>query len=178
MFLSIDGFVKTWEFESAATQKMMDRLTDASLHQAVKPNDRTLGGLAWHIVGAIQSIMGQTGLDFEAPAVGAPVPGAREVADAYRKTSGAFIQALQNQWTDQNLMETCNMFGQFEWPKGQALATLVNHQIHHRGQMTVLMRQADLIVPGVYGPAKEEWSQLGMDAPEVVYPYGSPSDAL
>ena len=33
--------------------------------------------------------------------------------------------------------------------------TLINHQNHHRGQMTVLMRQAGLTVPGVYGPAKK-----------------------
>jgi uncharacterized damage-inducible protein DinB len=31
--------------------------------------------------------------------------------------------------------------------------------------MTVLMRQAGLRVPGVYGPSQEEWSQFGMEAP-------------
>ena len=42
-------------------------------------------------------------------------------------------------------------------PNSIFLMTLINHQNHHRGQMTVLMRQAGLTVPGVYGPAKEEW---------------------
>jgi uncharacterized damage-inducible protein DinB len=28
--------------------------------------------------------------------------------------------------------------------------------------MTVLMRQAGLKVPGIYGPSREEWSQFGM----------------
>jgi uncharacterized damage-inducible protein DinB len=37
------------------------------------------------------------------------------------------------------------------------------HQCHHRGQMTVLMRQAGQKVPGIYGPAKEEWSSMGME---------------
>ena len=32
--------------------------------------------------------------------------------------------------------------------------------------MTVLMRQAGLTVPGVYGPAKEEWAVAGMEAPK------------
>jgi len=31
--------------------------------------------------------------------------------------------------------------------------------------MTVLMRQAGLVVPGVYGPAREEWGQYNMPAP-------------
>ena len=47
------------------------------------------------------------------------------------------------------------------WTKGQALSVLLVHQIHHRGQMTVLMRQAGLKVPGIYGPALEEWERYG-----------------
>jgi len=42
------------------------------------------------------------------------------------------------------------------------LVSLITHQAHHRGQMTVLMRQAGLKVPGVYGPAREEWAAMGM----------------
>jgi hypothetical protein len=30
----------------------------------------------------------------------------------------------------------------------------------------VLMRQAGLSVPGVYGPAREEWAAMGMPAME------------
>jgi len=33
--------------------------------------------------------------------------------------------------------------------------------------MTVLMRQAGLRVPGVYGPAHEDWAGMGMEPPEV-----------
>jgi uncharacterized damage-inducible protein DinB len=55
------------------------------------------------------------------------------------------------------------MYGD-EWPRGQALSALVLHQAHHRGQMTVLMRQAGLPVVGVYGPAREEWAAMGMPA--------------
>jgi hypothetical protein len=31
----------------------------------------------------------------------------------------------------------------------------------------VLLRQAGIKVPGFYGPAKEDWKQYGMTAPEV-----------
>lgn len=30
------------------------------------------------------------------------------------------------------------------------------HEIHHRGQLTILMRQAGITVSGLYGPSKEE----------------------
>lgn len=44
---------------------------------------------------------------------------------------------------------------------------MIQHQIHHRGQMTILMRQAGLTVPGLYGPSKEEWAVIGMDTPKM-----------
>jgi len=62
------------------------------------------------------------------------------------------------------LLETDNMYGE-TWPRGVTLFALIAHQAHHRGQMTVLMRQAGLTVPGVYGPSSEEWQAHGMAAP-------------
>jgi uncharacterized damage-inducible protein DinB len=59
------------------------------------------------------------------------------------------------------LTDELPMYGS-TWRRGDILASLVHHQIHHRGQMTVLMRQAGLVVPGVYGPAREEWAAMGM----------------
>ena len=50
---------------------------------------------------------------------------------------------------------------------GLTLQVLVVHQAHHRGQMTVLMRQAGLEVPGVYGPSRQEWAAYGMQPPAV-----------
>ena len=49
------------------------------------------------------------------------------------------------------------MYGE-KWRERKTLGVLVTHQIHHRAQLTVVMRLAGLKVPGVYGPAKEEWA--------------------
>jgi uncharacterized damage-inducible protein DinB len=47
-----------------------------------------------------------------------------------------------------------------------ALQALISHEIHHRGQMAVPRRQAGLQVPGIYGPAREEWEAYGMPTQE------------
>lgn len=167
MFLTVDNFLKAWEYESGATERMLGMLTDESLKQEVTPQDRTLGRLAWHIVCTIHEMMTRAGLQFDAPTEELPVPAtAREIADGYRQASAAFVEALKRQWTDETLKEVRNMYGE-EWPNGLTLSILIQHQIHHRGQMTVLMRQAGLKVPGVYGPSREEWSQYGLEAPRV-----------
>jgi uncharacterized damage-inducible protein DinB len=91
---------------------------------------------------------------------------AREIAETFRSVSADTSDAIKQQWTDQSLSEMKNVFGR-EMPKAVTLSLLIKHIIHHRGQLTVLMRQAGLKVPGVYGPSREEWSQMGMEAPSI-----------
>lgn len=44
-----------------------------------------------------------------------------------------------------------------EMPKFAVLRGMViNHMIHHRGQLTVYLRLLDCPVPGVYGPSADE----------------------
>lgn len=50
-----------------------------------------------------------------------------------------------------------------KWQNGASLRFAVMHQAHHRGQMTVLMRQAGLTVPEIYGPTYESWIEKGME---------------
>lgn len=157
MYTSIEQFLSTWSYESDATQKLLDLLTDASLAQRVSDEDRTMGRLAWHLVTTIHEMISRTGLEFSAPEHDAMLPStAKEIADGYRQANTAFIEAIQNQWTDANLQEETDMYGEM-WSNAATLDMLVKHQIHHRAQMTVLMRQAGLPVIGVYGPSRDEW---------------------
>jgi uncharacterized damage-inducible protein DinB len=57
------------------------------------------------------------------------------------------------------------MYGE-RWRKGTVLSALIKHQAHHRGQLTILMRNEGLTVPGIYGPSKEEWAFRNMTAAE------------
>ncbi|PRR99257.1 hypothetical protein C6W24_10080 [Bacillus atrophaeus] len=166
MFQTLDHFFKSWEFESDATQKLLNSLTDESLKQEITSQNWTLGRIAWHTVAAIHIITSNTDLTFQAPTEDYPVPtSAQFIADSYHQASNAFVQALKTQWTDHSLQERINFIGQ-QLPNGSLLMFLIQHQNHHRGQMTVLMRQAGLIVPSIYGPAKEEWTKLGLEPPQ------------
>jgi uncharacterized damage-inducible protein DinB len=156
MYRTIQEFISDWKRESASTQKALDTLTDASLSQRVSPKDRTLGELAWHIATCIHDIMTEAGLKLEAVGDPEAVPSsARQIADAYRSASEGLINAVQSQWTDATLQEVRNMWG-MEWPNFVTLNALIRHEIHHRGQLTVLMRQAGLQVPDIYGPARRD----------------------
>lgn len=164
MYTSIQQFVQDYEEEIAATQKLLDNLTDASLNQEVAPGFRTLGHLAWHIA-CSGMMVGAAGVKFEVPDERSGVPtSAQAIADAYRKAMPALVQAVKTQWTDADLPKVQNVFGQ-NWANGTTLNKFIKHEVHHRGQLTILMRQAGLEVSGIYGPAKQEWAMIGMEAP-------------
>jgi uncharacterized damage-inducible protein DinB len=167
MYSRIQDFQAIWKTEMEATLKLMRVMTNESLAQPVAPLERNLGRVAWHITTTIPEMMSLTGLQFSELDPHAPVPiSAREVAEAYTKVATALLERVCAEWTDATLSVTDKMYGE-PWTRGFTLAVLIHHQIHHRGQMTVLMRQAELQVPGIYGPAREEWSTYGMPEPAV-----------
>jgi len=167
MFRRVSDFLASWEEERAATLKILSALDDRSLQQAAGADHRTLGRLAWHITVTIPEMMERTGLRLAGPAhESPPPPWAAEIVAAYAGASQSLGDQVRSAWDDATLEVQDDMYGE-RWPRGRTLSALIAHQTHHRGQMTVLMRQAGLEVPGVYGPSREEWSAFGMQPPAV-----------
>ncbi len=162
MYSTLASFAADFDFETEATLKVLRQLTDESLAQPVKPGSRTLGDLAWHIIETLEELPRHAGLEVPVP----EKPSARTAAGltgAYSAAAEDFKTALQTQWTDARLQDNFAMYGE-TWSGSTVLSALLFHQCHHRGQMTVLMRQAGLRVPGIYGPAAEEWDAMGLAA--------------
>ena len=165
MFRQLNDFLTAYETLTEGTQKLLERLEDGHLDQAVTDGHRTLGEIAWHIAGSIPEMMNLTGLGLGSVDHDALPPStAGEIAAGYGAASRELFKAVKASWADESLLETDEMYGE-TWPRGKTLSILINHEIHHRAQMTVLMRQAGLVVPGLFGPSKEEWSKVGMDLP-------------
>ncbi len=163
MYTSISQFQKDWKYETDSTVKLYQNLTDESLNTKVTPDGRSLGFIAWHIAQTIPEMMGLTGLKVDGPSQETEPPAsAKEIADGFKKAADSLSEQVQKNWNDETLKTKDNMYGE-EWERGLSLLFLMLHQAHHRGQMTVLMRQAGVKVTGIYGPAKEEWAAMGME---------------
>ena len=164
MYRRIEDFLADWQNESEGTIQVLSNLTDASLMQKSYEHGMTLGNLAWHLVTTIGEMIGKADLEFSpTPHEDAEPKSAKEILEAYQFSSQALVNAVKEQWNDDTLNEKKDMYGE-SWSVATILKVLITHQIHHRGQMTVLMRQAGLKVPGLYGPSREEWmaySELG-----------------
>jgi uncharacterized damage-inducible protein DinB len=161
MFRTVKDFLAAWKYEAEMTGKVIGNLTNESLGQKVTEDGRDLGFLAWHMAQTHGEMLGLTGLTVESPEPESGCPATvAEIAEAYERSARSVAEQVEANWTDETLLTTDNMYGE-TWKRGLTLFLLITHEAHHRGQMSVLMRQAGLAVPGVYGPAKEEWAAMG-----------------
>lgn len=166
MFRTIEDFLTFWSAEKESTLKIFQALTEKSLTQKVYSEGRTIARLAWHITGTIGEMIQQAGLQCPLPTANDPQPSSlASIIEIYVNSANAIADAVKAQWTDAMLLEEVPMYGE-SWKRCKVLSSFILHQAHHRAQITVLMRQAGLKVPGVYGPAKEEWKTYGMPAEE------------
>ncbi|MCD4837499.1 DinB family protein [Neobacillus sedimentimangrovi] len=165
MYVTIADFIREWNWEASLTQKVLEGLTDDSLNQKVYPEGRTLGRIVWHLTTSIPEYLAHFGLKINEIENAENVPtSAKEIVETFKQISSSAAKTIEEQWTDETLKEVQIAFGRKE-TNAQILMGLIKHIIHHRGQATVLMRQAGIKPFGVYGPPKEDWIHLGVENP-------------
>uniref|UniRef100_A0A832LJK2 DinB family protein n=1 Tax=Ignavibacterium album TaxID=591197 RepID=A0A832LJK2_9BACT len=164
MYHKTTDFISDWTYEYQSTLKVFNNLTDESLTKKIDENVRTAGRLAWHITTSIGEMAHRTGLTFNTVDSNSAIPSTvNEIVRVYKEASENLLFEIKENWNDETLLVEDDMYGE-KWKRGTTLAVIVNHQIHHRAQLTVVMRLLGLKVPGIYGPAKEEWEQIGIPA--------------
>jgi len=160
MHTTIAEFVEDWGRESAISLKVMRALTDASLSQRSDPEASTLGKIAWHMVVMIGASASAAGLQATAPQRGTEPPAsAARIADAFETAARTMGEQVSEKLADAQLTSAISLWGR-TMTIAASFQGLVRHLVHHRGQMTVLMRAAGLTVPGVYGPSREETAAI------------------
>lgn len=168
MYHTLKEFTDEYKMESQSTLKLLKILTTESLYKTVDGKVRSIGRLAYHIAHTVAEMMSKTGLkvpfNLKNPSEDTSVT-ADQIVAAYQNAINQLLSEIETKWTDASLSQTNNMYGE-EWSNALTLSILLKHEIHHRGQLTVLMRLAGLVVPGIYGPSAEEWAMFGMQMEE------------
>ncbi len=165
MFTTISNVLESINGLNQKTLQVIETITDESLKQEITPGNRNLGRILWHIVQTVPEMMGKTGLPFSSEVLQmAPPTNVSAILNVYKSVYSELHENIKSEWTDETLKVKDDMYGE-KWAREKTINALIAHETHHLGQITVLMRQAGLKPPGIYGPAKEEWSQFGRNAP-------------
>ncbi|MFN8711388.1 MAG: DinB family protein [Bacteroidota bacterium] len=162
MFRTIADFEAIWNDEREATLRIFRLLSEKNFHQKPHDNVRDAATLAGHITHTIGEMLARTGITVDGyhEEADAPWTVADLIAD-YEKQSTSALQQIKSHWTDASLTDMHDMYGE-QWSKATVLQVLVMHQVHHRGQLTTIMRLLGLPLTGVFGPSREEWEQMGI----------------
>lgn len=166
MFRKTKDFLIDWAYESEATLNIIKNINNDVLSKKENENVRSIANLCWHITITLNEMMNKTGLCVEGPDEHSKAPTSiEEIILAYKKSAASVSEQVEKQWNDDYLLEEVNLYGE-NWKNGFTLSVLIKHQAHHRGQLTVLMRQSGLKVTSVSGPVKEDWAQLNLPPAE------------
>ena len=156
MYRKVEDFIQDWQGSSAGTLRVLEAMTDDKLDQAITEGHNTLRWLGWHLATAPAYFAGLLGLNLDHAGDAGKLPStAKEIAEGYLAVSNELAEKVSKEFSDEHLIEEVDQHGS-PTARGAILRTLIDHQTHHRGQMTVLLRQAGLKVPGVMGPTKED----------------------
>ena len=160
----IDPVLAELAHEAATTRRLLERLQQA--HLTWKPHEKsmTLGRLAGHIAEIpvrISSILEPDEFDFASG--GGDQHTASSVADLLAFFDQSVSQAterLKKQTTDRLLATWRLKKGGkqlLEMPRMGAIRfLLLNHLVHHRGQLSVYLRLQNVPLPSIYGPTADE----------------------
>jgi len=160
----IDPVLAELAHGAATTRRLLERLPQA--HLTWKPHEKsmTLGRLAGHIAEIPVRISGMLEPDeYDFAAGGGDPHTASSVADLLAFFDQSVSQAterLKKQTTDRLLATWRLKKGGkqlLEMPRMGAIRfMMLNHLIHHRGQLSVYLRLQNVPLPSIYGPTADE----------------------
>jgi len=160
----IDPVLAELAHEAATTRRLLDRVPER--HLAWKPHEKsmTLGRLATHIAeipGWVGSIVEKDEFDVGTGGYVPPtIDRVPEIVAMFDRNVAAATETLKRQSNDR-LLATWQLKkkGQLvvEMPRmGMIRSLLMNHLIHHRGQLSVYLRLQNVPLPSIYGPTADE----------------------
>jgi len=160
-----DALLPEFDHEMGTTRRVLERVPETEF--AWKPHEKSfnLGQLAGHIANIphwVDAIVQNSVFDLaDAEDTRPRVPESigwllsqfeKNVGAARGGISGMSDPEFLAPWTFKNNGQVI-----FTLPRAAALRSFVmNHLIHHRGQLTVYLRLKNVPVPSVYGPTADE----------------------
>lgn len=155
-----------FDHEMATTRSLLERVPEDRADWKPHPRSTGLGDLAAHLAqlpGMAVMVVGQDEVDMNPPGGPAFAPPGftttaalletfdANVARARDAISGAADEAMGTSWSLKSGGHAI-----FTLPRVAVLRTFVmNHIIHHRGQLSVYLRLNEVPLPSIYGPTAD-----------------------
>ena len=159
----VEPMIAELDQEGATTRRLLERVPSDKLTWKPHAKSMTLGVLALHVAtipGGIAGLAHADSFEFtDAPP--APQPDSTDAIVAAHDESLATAKQQVSAMDDAKAMGmwrgTVGGKTALEIPRiGLLRALMLNHWYHHRGQLSVYLRELDVPLPSIYGPSADE----------------------
>jgi len=159
-----DALLPEFDHETGTTRRLLERLPEDKFGWKPHPKSMSLGRLATHVAELPHwGSLTLSATEYNMPAGPyQPVEKATraEVLALFDENVATLRKGLESV-SDAELMVMWSFKsdGQtvFSVPRASVLRGMVmNHMIHHRGQLSVYLRENDVPLPSIYGPSADE----------------------
>jgi uncharacterized damage-inducible protein DinB len=152
-----------FDYEMATTRKMIDRFPEDKVEWRPHETCMTLGRLAGHmseLAGWVVPTVNQDELVLDPSYEPNVMKSRAETLKQFDENVKASRAAIAGA-SDETLMKPWSLVAGgktvMTMPKVAVLRSFVmNHMIHHRGQLAAFYRIAGVQIPSIYGPSKDE----------------------
>jgi len=159
-----DALLPEFDHEISTTRKLLERVPEDKWDWTPHEKSMKLGRLACHVAETTHfavAVATTDSMDFakgDYKRIGAD--GRKQLLEAFDKMAAEGRAAIAGA-KDEDLGKPWSMFFDgkpiMTMPKVGVLRTaMMNHMIHHRGQLSVYLRLTGTPVPSIYGPSADE----------------------
>lgn len=158
-----EALIGELQHEAGTTRKLLERIPTEKFSWKPHEKSMTMIRLATHVAdmfGWFRPTLEQDELDFSKGYEEPKPANTEELVDLLDKNVAAATESLKKtddaaftkNWRLRNGEQIY-----FEMPKiAVARSFIMNHIMHHRGQLSVYLRLNDIPVPAIYGPSADE----------------------
>jgi uncharacterized damage-inducible protein DinB len=156
------ALLQEFDDEAKTTRRVLERVPTDKLAWKPHPKSMSLGVLALHVAGTPGNICGWAQQDeYEFKGESLPAPASTDEILAAHDRSVTKSKEILGSLGDEGMKKTWSGKAGgavlMTMPKAALVRTIVmNHWIHHRGQLSVYLRLLDVPLPSIYGPSADE----------------------
>ena len=155
---SVSAFLDYWEKVRGRTRRVVDLIPAEHLEWTWQPGKFTLGDLVRHLAAVERYMYAEN-----ARRLPSRYPGnGRELAEGLPSVLAFFERAhaesmeIFRSLSDADLGEKCETPGGASISVGKWLRLMIEHEIHHRGQIYLALGMLGVATPPIYGLTSEE----------------------